>query len=48
MTKKAIRDGADEIDYVLNIEELKMGNLAADSGGCAGKKQIGKKGIIVF
>lgn len=26
-TKKAIEDGADEIDYVLNIGELKMGNL---------------------
>ncbi len=25
-TKKAIEDGADEIDYVLNIGELKMGN----------------------
>lgn len=27
-TKKAIEDGADEIDYVLNIGELKMGNAA--------------------
>ncbi len=27
-TKKAIEDGADEIDYVLNIGELKMGNTA--------------------
>lgn len=27
-TKKAIGDGADEIDYVLNIGELKMGNAA--------------------
>ena len=27
-TKKAIADGADEIDYVLNIGELKMGNTA--------------------
>lgn len=27
-TKKAIEDGADEIDYVLNIGELKMGNRA--------------------
>lgn len=26
-TKKAIEDGADEIDYVLNIGELKMGHL---------------------
>ena len=26
-TKKAIDDGADEIDYVLNIGELKSGNL---------------------
>ena len=25
-TKKAIEDGADEIDYVINIGELKMGN----------------------
>lgn len=27
-TRKAIEDGADEIDYVLNIGELKMGNLS--------------------
>jgi deoxyribose-phosphate aldolase len=27
-TKKAIEDGADEIDYVLNIGELKTGNTA--------------------
>lgn len=27
-TKKAIEDGADEIDYVINIGELKNGNLA--------------------
>lgn len=27
-TKKSIEDGADEIDYVLNIGELKMGNTA--------------------
>ena len=27
-TKKAIEDGADEIDYVINIGELKMGNYA--------------------
>ena len=26
-TKKAIEDGADEIDYVLNVGELKQGNL---------------------
>ena len=26
-TKKAIEDGADEIDYVINIGELKQGNL---------------------
>ncbi len=26
-TKKAIQDGADEIDYVINIGELKSGNL---------------------
>ena len=25
-TKKAIEDGADEIDYVINIGELKMGH----------------------
>ena len=27
-TKKAIEDGADEIDYVINIGKLKMGNYA--------------------
>lgn len=27
-TKKAIEDGADEIDYVINVGELKGGNLA--------------------
>ena len=27
-TKQAIADGADEIDYVINIGELKSGNLA--------------------
>lgn len=27
-TKQAIQDGADEIDYVINIGELKSGNLA--------------------